>query len=98
MSEKMIEIKGQKVSESTIVEALKRHCSFQENYQFQTGDVAKNEWGEWRVVIKTDIGLIIGCDKFGNWQGADQKDFESVGYQKITTLSELIECWEKHNG
>jgi len=30
MSEKIIEIKGQKISESTIVEALKKHCNFQE--------------------------------------------------------------------
>lgn len=30
MSDKTIEIRGRKVSEATIVEALKKHCDFQE--------------------------------------------------------------------
>ena len=97
MSERMIEIKGQKISESTIIEALRKHCGFQETYQFQAGDVARNRWGEWRIIVRDSVGRIISCSINGRWEGTNQDTFEFCGYQKVATFSELIECWEKHN-
>ena len=99
INEKMITINGKTFSESTIVEALKKHCDFQKQYQFQTGDIAivcdnKNAW--WRIIIEM-YGKLRAFDEEGCYILTGQKEFERYNYQKITTFSELIRCWEKHN-
>jgi hypothetical protein len=55
MSTRHIQIKGKMVSEDTIVEALKAHCGFAEEYTFKMGDVVElRPSGEKRLILKTD--------------------------------------------
>ena len=99
MSDKMVKIGGQEFSESTIKEALKKHCGFEEkSYQFQAGDVAsRSQFGGWRIIVNSG-GTLMSFDLDGQHQTTKQSGFEINGYEKITTLRKLIECWEKNNG
>ena len=97
MSDKMIEVGGQQFSESTIKEALKKHCGFKEKYQFQVGDVVLSRWGDWRIIVNSR-GTLTSFDLGGQYQTAKQNGFEMNGYEKMTTLRELVEYWEEDNG
>jgi hypothetical protein len=95
MSEKMIEIKGRKFSEETIAEALQKLCNFEPEksyqYQFQKGDVAKNKYGDYRIICGSDyVGSLIAIDMKGRCQARSQVEFERCGYRKIGILSDFI--------
>lgn len=86
---KMINIKGQNISEDTIVEALKKHCGFQKDYRFQAGDVALNHHDDIRIIC-APIDKLISIDKWGFWQN-DNENFNAAGYRKVTTLNKIFE-------
>ena len=87
----MIKIRGKQFSEDIIVEALQKHCNFEEEkpYIFQAGDVAKHRDGDYRIII--NFSRPISYDLYGNKASTCQKDFELYGYTKIGTLKDFIQ-------
>jgi hypothetical protein len=65
-------------------------------YQFQSGDVAQNRYGGWKIIVRTN--KLQSFSDSGSSQSTGQSEFEEHGYKKITTLSDLFRCWEEHNG
>ena len=89
MSEKMVNVRGQQISEDTVVEALRKHCGFQEKYQFKAGDVAKCRSKALRIICRVDGKLhSFGLD--GSLMCSGQTDFELFSYEKIGELKDLI--------
>ncbi len=58
-------------------------------YQFREGDMAKNQYGGTRIIVKVG-GEIKSFDLQGHWQGLGQDNFESLGYVKIGVLKDFI--------
>jgi len=91
---KMINIKGREISEETVIEALKKHCNFEEKFKekyiFQAGDIAVNCNKEKRIIVGT-CGRLVSIDANGNEQSKSQQSFESWGYEKIGKLKDLLE-------
>lgn len=87
----MITIKGKQFSEETIVEALMKHCNFEEEkekYIFQAGDIAK--FGIHLRIIVWVNGNLVACDGGGYCVARGQAEFESCGYKKIGILTDFI--------
>jgi len=85
----MIKIRGKEFSEETIVEALQKHCNFEEKkYILQAGDVVVNSDGQHRVIV----GYVqpIAYNLSGNRMSEVQSEFEYFGYKKIGTLTDFI--------
>lgn len=104
MSEKMIDIEGfGKVSEETIKTALAEKfigrdkiIKTPEPYQFQAGDVAKDERNSKRIIVKMpeDImpleGKLVSFYTDGIWREIGQEAFENEDYKLIGKLSDYI--------
>ena len=97
MSDGMIEINGQKFSESTILEwakgALKKACKSEEKYIFKAGDVVEyraNGMVSRRVVVNVNDKLWgISVDN-GRNTVTGQDNFEAFGYKKIGELKNYL--------
>ena len=81
----MINIKGKEISEDTIVEALQKHCGFEEEPDLKAGDIVRNRYGT-RIIIKDIDGLLMAYDLSGREQ-ADETDSAWKNYKKMGTLS-----------
>jgi len=93
---KMITIKGKKVSEDTIVEALKKHIDFTIEKP-HAGDYYTNNIGERRLVLYNRVGKHF--EKSG-YSIVNMFDFSLVMFNNYTyfaTLSELQEYMEINN-
>jgi hypothetical protein len=64
MSEKMVEIKGKQVSESTIVEALKKHYNFEKKRTAPLISLVTYENADDRVVIRLSEEMVRHIQKF----------------------------------
>ncbi len=85
----MINIRGKEISEDTIVEALKKHCGFEEEPLLKAGDIVRNECGEIRIIVDMDFtGKLAAFDINGKMQS---KEGNSVWptYRTIETLNIL---------
>jgi len=88
---KEIEIKGKKFSEETIVEALKAHVGFEETYQFKAGDVCINDFGDKRIICKSNSASeLVSFNSEGKAQSVGQSGFELMGYEKIGELKDFL--------
>ena len=91
MSEKMIPIRGKHVSEDTIVEALQKHCGFEEKpYVFKVSDLAENRDGGKRIICPDSNGGVMSIDLSGFHMSSSQSSFDALGYKKIGVLSDFI--------
>ncbi len=91
MSEKMIPVRGKQVSEATIVEALQKHCGFEEKkYVFQAGDVIVLGNSRDIYIIIDNHGVLESFWLDGIQREKGQAEFESKGYKKIGVLSDFI--------
>jgi len=81
---KMIEIKGEKVSEETIIEALKKHCGFEEKKERKKFEPIKIHGGCFVVSIDGgDIKIVTGnC-------------FHGACFQNPTTARQFIEALQE---
>lgn len=87
----MITIRGKQFSEETIVEALEKHCNFEEEkYIFQPGDVVVNRGGDFRIIVGNVFSNFASYNLQGYKQSNLQEDFEYWGYKKIGTLTNYI--------
>jgi len=89
MSEKMVDVRGQQISEDTVVEALRKHCGFQEKYQFKAGDVAKCRGKALRIICRVD-GKLHSLALDGSLMSSGQTAFEFYDYEKIGELKDFI--------
>lgn len=84
---------GVELSESTVVSALKKAGISVEpkpkKHIFKAGDVARNEDGEWRLIVRV-CGTLYGIDKRGLRQGSGQGHFEALGYKYVCKLSDTV--------
>lgn len=100
MADRMIEINGRTISESTIVEALEKSGIKVEEpkHPCQSGDVVQTEYGIYTVIVQ-HIGGILHSYRIadGLLQGQGKKAFERCRYKKICTLQELFACWKKYH-
>jgi len=88
---KMITIKGKKVSEDTIVEALKKHIDFAMEKP-HSGDYYTNYFSERRLMLYNFLR--------SNYSVVDMLNFSLIIFDNGTpfaTLSELREHMENHN-
>ena len=84
-------IRGKEFSEETIVEALQKHCNFEEKkYIFKAGDVVINKEGEYRVIVQGFVDDLVSYDKRGGKMSSGQKEFEYWEYKKVGTLEDYI--------
>ncbi len=82
---KIINIKGKEISEDTIIEALKKHCGFEEEPDLKAGDIVRNAYGT-RIIVK-DIGGLLMAYNLGGLEQADETNSAWKNYKKIGTLS-----------
>lgn len=89
-----ITVRGKTFSVETVVEALQKHCNFEEEkpYVFQAGDVAiaPHYSNALRIICKDNKGGIMSVNIDGYVQSQSQSNFESNGYKKIGRLSDFI--------
>lgn len=89
-------IRGKEFSEETIVEALQKHCNFEEKKKidiFQTGDVVLfDDWGGnsfYRILLRYK-GELLSFNLDGQWVDKGQNHFKLLGYKKVGTLADFI--------
>lgn len=88
--DKMIDVKGKKVSESTVVEALEKHCGFEEKKEYvpQAGHVVQSWKGEERFVIKLGCsGELATIDKSGAIISRSRGKFSGCNYKYLGKLN-----------
>ncbi len=83
----MIEIRGRKFSENTIIEALKAHCDWKEEIKFEAGDVLTNGLHSIRIIISVDGKLVAyGNDGRGTIEISELKH---MLYKKIGRIQNI---------
>jgi hypothetical protein len=82
---------GKPVSEETVELALQEYFAKHPEppYQFQAMDVAKNEYGQIRIIMASN-GKLVSYDPVGGFQSMGQSSFENAGYKKIGVISDFI--------
>ncbi len=87
---------GVEISEETVVAALEKagieaHLPEPKKpkHIFEAGDVAKNEYGEIRIIIKKNW-KVYSFGLAGEYQNTNQCGFERLGYQYIGRLEDLL--------
>jgi len=87
----MINIKGRMVSEDTADIALQEYFKSRPEppYQFKAADVARNNAGRTRIIVR-DYEQLVSYDTDGVFQAGSQEDFEECGYKKIGVITDYI--------
>jgi len=83
---------GVEISEETVVAALEKagiETKPKPKHIFKAGDVARNEYGELRIIIKRS-GEICSFGLVGEYQNTGQDGFERLNYEYIGRLKDLL--------
>ena len=94
MKTETVELNGVPISKETIL-GWAAQCGVKieppkpEPYQFKAADVARNNAGRTRIIVR-DYGKLVSYDTDGGFQAGSQEDFEECGYKKIGVITDYI--------